>query len=358
MGLLDGLLTFFVALSVLLTWQALETASWAALLGASAAGSAAVLAKTPGVLVAIAPPLVALAVGSGRRLAGRVAVATAAPLVAFLALQVGRTGSGVRQQFLDRWAPYRYSGGNLEDLTDALVAYALPGVMALALVGLWVVGRRRRRWAVALAVLILAWTVPWVVLSNFAPSRYYLPALPWVCLLAAIGALELVRLGRRRGRWIAAASMALVAAVAASLAWSSARLVLDHPHARLSRLDDWQYRSGPPSGYGYRAAWRFAVARARPGSRLACLISGNHANASECGHDVPAGVVHLGRFVADAETVPALPPRGLLAVADDDPALLARWREVEAPASLETLARFTRPGGTPGAVVVRVRAID
>jgi 4-amino-4-deoxy-L-arabinose transferase-like glycosyltransferase len=142
-------------------------------------------------------------------------------------------------------------------------------VSLLAPVGLWLLWRRRRLADFAPASLFaLGWMLSTVAFFLF--SRYRLPGVPALLLLAAVPlvALQDAWTERRRG-WLAAAVLTMTAFVLPDLARFEPRM--DLVHYNLGRLAD-ERGDGAAAEEHYRAA--FAL---NPRDFLACLNLGNHA---------------------------------------------------------------------------------
>ena len=142
-------------------------------------------------------------------------------------------------------------------------------VSLLAPVGLWLLWRRRRLAAFAPAWLFaLGWMLSTVAFFLF--SRYRLPGVPALLLLAAVPMVELSDAWRARRRgWPIAAALAMAAFVLPDFARFEPRM--DLVHYNLGRLADERGDDAAAEEH-YRAA--FAQ---NPRDFLACLNLGNHA---------------------------------------------------------------------------------
>lgn len=361
MGLLDALLGALVAGSLLAAGTALERGSWRWAMGAAVAGAAAVLTKPSGVAAVAAPFLLWLALRPPTRRLAQAAVAAAGPVLAAAVLVLGPLGPDLAQQTTERLEPFAHLRVNLLHLSDAVAAYLPWGVAGCVAGGLAYALRRDAREGLACALWLAAWTVPWLTLSNFAPWRYVLPAVPLALALAGVALAEAWSAGTRPP--IRHALRVLVLVAAGGSAAAGVHLVADHRQARLSALDDWQYRSGWPSGYGFREARRFVAERARSGSEVACLLSPVHRTAAGCDVPVAPGVRHHGFFdLRSRAVVEAFPPShtGELLVITDGGMADGLEAEERIGALLKrlprarVLRRFPRPGAITGPVVLRL----
>jgi tetratricopeptide (TPR) repeat protein len=142
-------------------------------------------------------------------------------------------------------------------------------VSLLAPVGLWLLWRRRRLDAFAPAWLFtLGWMLSTVVFFLF--SRYRLPVVPALLLLAALPLVSLADAWRERRRgWAIGAAAALAAFVLPSLAGFEPRM--DLVHYNLGRLAD-ERGDAEAAQEHYHAAFVL-----NPKDFLACLNLGNHA---------------------------------------------------------------------------------
>lgn len=142
------------------------------------------------------------------------------------------------------------------------------GATVLALAGLWLVRRRLSPWSPVL-LFAAAWTVATVLFFLF--SRYRLPVVPALLLLAAVVPARAVKAWREGRRWVAAALTTLVVA-----AWIAPHLLRLGPrwdlvHYNLARLADEAGNEDEAVAH-YRAALA-----ANPTDYLACLNLGTHA---------------------------------------------------------------------------------
>jgi 4-amino-4-deoxy-L-arabinose transferase-like glycosyltransferase len=356
---LDSWLTALALAATLASVSAVEHRSGRFALVAALAGALAVQAKVPGLIVAAAP-IVALFVARRRQERPTVyaAVAMAGPALSYAALMASPIAQRLSEQNAMLLAPGAALGANLADVGSALWTYFPGGLALLMLPGAALASRRNPRLTLVSALLTAAWILPWVVLSKFAPTRYYLPAVPFLCAFAGMALVGLPALAQ--GVWarrVAAgvAGLLLIVSTAASV-----RLVVDHPHAALSQLDDWQYRSGWPAGYGYPDADHLVRAQAEPGSTVAYLVDMYHVAGAGLYRPLPAGVTSLGYL----ESVDALPTGvRLYVIVDDgrDRELVTASSDLRTPLDrvhaarpdLQVLGSFSRPGTDRGVTVLR-----
>jgi 4-amino-4-deoxy-L-arabinose transferase-like glycosyltransferase len=142
-------------------------------------------------------------------------------------------------------------------------------VSLLAPVGLWLLWRRRRLGAFAPAWLFsLGWTASTVAFFLF--SRYRLPVVPALLLLAAVPLTALSDAWRERRRgWAVGAALLMAAFVLPDLAGFEPRM--DLVHYNLGRLADERGDDAAAQEH-YHAAFVL-----NPHDFLACLNLGNHA---------------------------------------------------------------------------------
>lgn len=172
------------------------------------------------------------------------------------------------------WSPYEWPDAVdyawLRQQSPALrAAFVERGALSLlAIAGLWLIRRDWRRWAPVLA-LLLGWMA--VTVAFFLFSRYRLPAVPPLTLLAAVPLARLAEAIRERR---AIASSAGIAAVVAAFIVPHALLPpprLDLVHGNLGRLAE-QRGDAVAAETHYRAALA-----ASPDDLLALLGLGNAA---------------------------------------------------------------------------------
>ncbi len=172
------------------------------------------------------------------------------------------------------WSPYEWPDtvdyAWVRTQSPALrAAFVERGALSLlALAGLWLVRRQLRRWAPVLVVLA-GWMA--VTVAFFLFSRYRLPAVPALALLAAVPVARVIEAARARRRFAAGAG---TAAVVAALALPHAFMPpsrLDLVHGNLGRLAE---QRGDASSA--EAHYRAALAAA-PDDLLALLGLGNAA---------------------------------------------------------------------------------
>jgi 4-amino-4-deoxy-L-arabinose transferase-like glycosyltransferase len=358
MVLQDGPMTTAALGSLLLSWSALERGSWRRAIGAAALGALAVQCKVPAVaLIALQLVLMLVVAGSLARRLALASIAAAGPLLSYLAVMLSPLGqSQTRENELMISQPLSMLGAHLETLLDSINSYFPLGLGLLVLVGAIVALRQRPRVALLFLTALAAWSLPWIVFSKFAPSRYFLPAVPFASALIALALSSVLQASRTRGLLIQVAAGAAGAILLLASGVASLWLVLDHRAAPMSKLDNWQYQSGWPSGYGYQEAARFVAETAEPGWSVAYVIRSSHQIAAGVRSPLPPGVSSQG--IHDLERPRLDLSRPTYVLVDDSRAaegdagervreLLARERR------LRELTRFTRPGSKTGVSVLR-----
>jgi hypothetical protein len=358
----DPALAALTLAATLASLSAVERRSWPLVIVAAVASALAVQAKTPGIAVAAAPILALFLYPNPARPAMAHAIAIVMAAVAsYLSLLLSPLAPILNTQNAMLLVPFGGIVPNLVDVLDALWTYFPAGLALFLVPGAVLAFRESPRVAIAMAIMTMVWVAPWIVLSKFAPSRYYLSALPFVC---AFVALALVRLpGFVRTGSIRTVARILTVVMVVTSGVMSAQLVIDHAGGAMPRLDDWQYRSGWPSGYGYREADSLVRRTAEPGSSVAYLIDQYHGAGAGVHAEMPDGVTSLGMF--DGQ-VPLPNVAGRLYVIADDgrdrqfmdgtPDHANRITDLLAQRpDLELIARFPRPGTNLGVSVLRSR---
>jgi hypothetical protein len=276
--------------------------------------------------------------------------------MAYLGLMLAPTGPGLSaQNAILSGATPPIIAANLAVFADTLGTYFPFGLWLFVPVGYVALARRKSTSGVTVLWALMAFIVPWLVLSRGSPSRYYLAAMPYLCGLIA---LALVTLGRALAARLQRARRAVVwlpsAAALTVLLGMSTRLVLDGDHAVLSTQDDWAYRSGWPSGYKYAAAGRFIADRAAPGSTVAYVVDDQHRIAMGLyRRDANGAVVGLP-LLLDPRIVPLLSAADYVVVDDtryEQPGeRLASLRALSP--DLGEVAHFTNPGAEASVTVL------
>jgi 4-amino-4-deoxy-L-arabinose transferase-like glycosyltransferase len=255
MVLPDSLLTATALAAVLFSWSAVEQAGPRLAALAATIGFFAVQMKLPGVVTAVAPaPAVLANLPLTRRRAGVAALAVAGPVASYLFLRLSPLGPYLAVQDDARLALFTSWQANSEVLWDSAQTYVPAGIGALSVLGTVWMARVKPAYLVVVLGMLGVWVAPWLFISNFAPSRYYLPAVPYLAALAGVGAMWLIDgSGRRRRSARTLASVTVVGALG-TLGVLAEGVAVDRPSAHLSQLDDWQYRSGWPAGVLYARA--------------------------------------------------------------------------------------------------------
>lgn len=359
MALQDGLMSTFALAAFLAMRGAIHRRSLALAIAGALLGAGAVQMKTPGLATAAAPLILLFSrFVSGMAVKDRLVLAVVSclgPLVSFTALVVSPLGPGVLRQNAERTKLFSNLLVNVGHLQDAFLTYFPAGMAFFVLAGLILAFRERRQEGLALVVMILVWTVPWLILSNFAPSRYYLPAVPFAYALATIAVFRFAEKARSRHRLglKLVAAMTLIVLVASGV--DSAKLVTAHHSAALSKLDDWQYRSGWPSGYAYAEAAAFLDEVTSPDSAVAYVVDPQHRVGVGYYRPLRSGARRLGLF----KPTDQLPREesDLFIVVDDTRRTKPGQRLEQLLANeprLEVLARFPRLGSEEALYVLRL----
>jgi hypothetical protein len=177
MALLDGPVATLVLVAAVVTWESVDRSSWPLALGAALAGSAAVLTKQPGLLALSVPLFFAVSRRNGRTLL-LTGIAAAGPALSGLALRFAPGANRLQYQISNRWTPLGSVAENWGRLQEAAQTYLPAALLLFVLLGAASLLRRGPERALLVGGQMLAWTASWILLSNFAPSRYHLPALP------------------------------------------------------------------------------------------------------------------------------------------------------------------------------------
>jgi len=358
MALLDAPMTTCLLAGMLCSWESIEKRSWMWTALAFVAGGLAVQFKVPGVAAAAMPWLILLTYDgvTSKRIA-IASVTSAGPILSYSALMLSPLGQGLAAQSAElRQSPsWELLGANLLTLQDTAVSYLPAGLWLVALAGAALLLYRRPRTAAVFLLSIVCLSLPWLILSRFTPSRYYLPSLPFVCSLAAVAMVAASGNAARNwrgGAGIAAAGISVM--IAAFSGAASVRLVLDHAQAHFSGQDDWQYRSGWPSGYGYAEAARYIAENVEPGARVAYAIDIRHAVGMQLLWPPAAGVVSLGLVRLDESAALGESPGVYLVVDDGNKPSGRRLRWIlDSQPRFREVARFHRPGAESGTYVLR-----
>lgn len=256
MSFQDSVLTLLGLLAILATCEAVERHSYRTGVLALLAAFLAVQAKQSGAL--LFPMLLLIAAtqpGKGRlrnRIAICVAIAVGGTLLAFALQRLGVIGHPVGDDY--HFSPLVGTRRNSIEFLQSLYCYLGPALILLAITGLIVCFRRDRRAAALLAGAILFWSLPPILFSNGAPSRYHLPAVPFMLVLVSMGIHWLWTHPRHQTPRLRIPAAALIVL---GLAWplvNSTLMVRDLRRAALAEWDDLQYRTGRLAGYAPRKA--------------------------------------------------------------------------------------------------------
>lgn len=364
MVLQDGPMSTLALAAVLVGWSAIEGESLPLACAAAFLGALAVQIKVPAVAILVLPLLFTLVTRGNLAVKSRYAiVAAVGPVLSYTVLMVGPTGPGLRGQNSNLMRefslahPLALFWGNVGVLQDSVHAYLPAGLPFVILAGVALALWRTPRQALVYLAGILIWTVPFLVLSRFVPTRYFLPAVPFAFAFAAIALVRLPALadalGRGSGPRLALAAAATAVVLASGV--GSLQLVTNFDSATMSQQDDWQYRSGWPAGYEYANARRYLDATMKPGSAVAYIVDPQHRVAIGFTSPLPPGVVSLGLF-KPTDTLPNNYPGPLYVVVDDmrGTATGERLREVlSREPRLHILRHFSRIRSPKGVTILR-----
>jgi 4-amino-4-deoxy-L-arabinose transferase-like glycosyltransferase len=356
MGLQDGPLTAVSVAAVLAGIHAIDRGSRRAAGLAALLGGVAVQCKPPGVALALIPPLFLMLWPNMRQRLGQAGLATAGPALSYAAVALGPLGASMAEEDsrLRLIQPLATLPGNLATGADTLVTYFGFGLLACVVAGRAIAGREAPREAMALSWAIIVFIVPWLILSRFAPSRYYVPVIPYLCAFAAVALVRIPRMVsgmNRRAGLMAAAASAILLGFQVNFGLTRA---LEPRTAQLSWLDGIQYQSGWPAGFAYMDAARFIRSSVSRPSTVAYAVDPGHRMGAGVHSPLPDGIVSLG--LADPLTVPRQAVDGRLLVVMVDDGVEAPMQRSNAllqqlPA-LRLTARFEHPGSALGVSIL------
>jgi Dolichyl-phosphate-mannose-protein mannosyltransferase len=358
MVLQDGPMACFALGYVLVSWEAIERRSWLWATAGTLIGAMAVQLKVPA--VTFAPVVLLMAGVAYRRLADvpRLGLFLAAgPVASYFILLASPFGLGLTDQNSTYFQPFSPAMGSvLRDFWDDVNVYLPSGLWILVVLGIIISFFRRPRVAVVLVAAIAVSTVPWLVFSRFAPSRYFLPAIPFVCSFGAIAFVRLCQVAMRANRVLGAFVVVALVAVFMTSVVNSVREVTDFRSAVLTTLDDWQFRTGWPSGSGYQEARAYISTTAEPGSVVYYVVDQRHFSAIGMDRPLPPGVVAFG--VLDAGNWQPDPSRSpsYFVIDDLDVSRIAGKLNALSAHGLNfrQTASFLRPGSDEGVYIFRV----
>jgi hypothetical protein len=262
LALSDSFAATFAALALLGSLALARAPGWRPAAATGVAMAAAVLSKVNALLVLVTPAAALLLLRPLQPRAVRaLAIAYAAafaivgyPLRVFFAtphvVEVGMGGTG-------ETGPLAGAGSkaavNLALAGEWLSTYWTLPLVVLAVLGLWLSARERRREAVLLALLALWPVAAYLPFARIWFPRYLVMAcVPFLALAAAGLVAAADRIGRawpRLGPAPALLGFALAVIPAVRL---DVALWTDPSRAALPRLERYQYQHGWPSGYGVR----------------------------------------------------------------------------------------------------------
>jgi 4-amino-4-deoxy-L-arabinose transferase-like glycosyltransferase len=332
-----------------------DSPRWA--LAAGIAGFVAVQLKVSAVVIAAPLGLVAFLLTDSRRARMWGLGAAAASLIGGAVLSVGPLAVGTAGMASARGAaPFSRTVDASLHMLEWIGAYAPAGIWALPIVGLAVTTSRRRRLGAVVGVAAAVWIIPWLTVASFYPSRYYLPLVPIACALAGAAVAFAVQAVERFGLRGQLIVVTIAATWAAAMATDAVTLATDIRASRMPGLDDWQYRSGWPSGAAYAQARDDLSTRAAPGDTIVYAIAGTHRIGAGW-HAPPHGVRAVGRFDARPAVRDDIPGRIHVMVddADDGPPRGRAMEFLQRERGFAEVARFTRPGTDLGVSVLTSR---
>jgi len=279
---------------------------------------------------------------------------TAGPLVMFLVLKFGHLGAST-----ERLHPVIYIPANLRALGEAVYLYMSVPVAILCAIGATLLFQKDRRIAIFCLCLMVGWAGTWIAISDFAPSRYDLPSTALAAILAGAGAVRILEASFRNS-WAAGALAALaIALLLAVPARASARLIRNVSSAPLTRLDDWQYRTGWPSGYAYPDADAWLRAHVSAGARVAYVVDVLREESAGMFVPLPSGVVSLGLLqMRTDDSLPLAKFPGTVYLMVDDGRSGGRGcvdKVLRQFSDATEVTRFLKPGGAFGVSIIVVK---
>jgi dolichyl-phosphate-mannose-protein mannosyltransferase len=363
MALQDGPLTTAALATTLVSIKAVSTRSWTASALACLLGSIAVQIKVPGLALALLPPFLLVLYPGPRSRLRQALLITLGPLVTYVMLILGPLGASFAEEEsrLHIIQPLKMLPHNLTQAGDTITSYLSVGILILAVIGAILAARAAPRHAATYAFVVLVFIVPWLLLSTWTPSRYFLPGLPFVLAFAALACVRIPQLLSARNQLAGDLASGLCAI---SLVWQGfqgLQLVMDRRGAHLSELDDFQYRSNWPSGYGYSEAAAFVRSSIEPGAAVAYIVAPEHRMASGLHSPHPAGVRSLGLF-QPKDPLPIGLVSVLYVVVDDprnvdDPGATPIGKQLQEVLSkmptLQVVKQFPRPGISEKVTILR-----
>lgn len=358
----DGLETPFVLLAVIASWRAIERGEVAAAFAAALAGGVAVQLKTTAVvlvfimgllwLLYLVPKASTEVVARPRRTI-IAALCAAGPALNYALLTYGPLGDGLRSQNDALMRPFAYIRENTQTFVDAFGTY-FPLLLGWAvIIGILVLALRQPRNLLVFIGIVLAVVVPWVLLSRFVTSRYLLPVVPYLCVLAAVGLVEVWNRARAYNSLLAGIVMALLVLGTLPAAALAAWIAIDHESAPLTGLDSLQYQTGWPNAYALEDGIRLVETEAPAGSRVIYLMHSQFYFPRVYGISSSGPATRHVHFLCDQAAVPVESPEVLYALVDtglcgsDVSTILAR------DPRFEVIARFERPKQGAAVYVLR-----
>jgi hypothetical protein len=279
------------------------------------------------------------------------------PVASYVLLLASPLGPGLTTQNTILFRPFGPAmSGVVHDFWDDVNVYLPSGQGILVVLGAVVAFFRKPRIAIVVAAAIAVTIVPWLLLSRIGPSRYYLPAIPFACSFGAIAFVYVFEAAKRAHQVLGGIAAVALIAVAIASGADSFRQATDPRHAALTVSDDWQFRIGWQSGYGYQEARDYLATTAEPGSVIYYVVQMRHLAGSGADRPLPPDVVAYG--VTDTHSwQPDLSRSPSYFVIDDLSGypVGAKVNEVSAYGlNLRQIARFPRLGTNEGVYVFRV----
>jgi hypothetical protein len=308
------------------------------------------------VALALIPPVLLMLWPDARQRLGQAAVATAGPALSYAVVALGPLGASMAEENsrLRLIQPLATLPANLETSADTLLTYFGFGLLACVVLGRAIAGREAPRGAVALSWAIVVFIVPWLILSRFTPSRYYVPVIPYLCAFAAVALVRAPRMLWARAHWAGAVAAAASVVLIGFQVNAGLTRALETRTAQLSWLDDIQYRSGWPAGFAYMDAARFIRSSISPAAAVVYAVDPGHRMGAGVYSPLPDGIVSLG--LADQPGVgwQRSAGRTLVVMVDDGgeaPMQRSNAMLQELP-FLRLTARFEHPGSATGVSIL------
>jgi 4-amino-4-deoxy-L-arabinose transferase-like glycosyltransferase len=279
-------------------------------------------------------------------------VMTMGPAIAFSAVKFFNLGGST-----DRFHPIHHIPTNFLVFCDAVHTYMGMGMVILCILGAVLLYRRDYRMGAFLVCLTLGWSADWMATSDFAPSRYYLIAVALAAVAAGSGAVGLVEWSWRHFKAAGMVAGAAIALIVAMPARTSVRLIQNFATAPMAKLDDWQYRSGWPSGYAFPEAEEWLRSNVPPGANVGYVIDVMHKEDAGLFAPLPAGIVSLGYIQEEYGKLKLPKMSGTVYLMVDDGRWDSRYfvrRIMRRIPSASEVKRFLKPGSNLGVSIMLI----